>query len=330
MTTITGELAMVHEMVASYSDNPSAFLALNSGNSYFSIPGTPGVIAYRKSGRYLVQFGGVFAAPALAPRLLEEFVRFADEQQARIVSVQLQQADTELYCQHGFTVNQAGASYAMDLTKFSLEGSRFMRLRNKIARAFRGGLTVIEASNDQWSDAADVIDRAWLRGKGEDTKPMEFLVGQRGGSAQRHRRLFIGLKNGEPAGYISYSPVYGSRAGWLHDLSRRLPDELPGITEAINFVAIEAFRNAGTGWLHFGFTPFTGLDSALEVAGYSPGFNWFVSQLAVYGEAVYPSKTQLAYKQKWAPQAVLPEYIAFLGRAQLGAFIHVFKAANAI
>jgi lysylphosphatidylglycerol synthetase-like protein (DUF2156 family) len=327
---MTGELATVHEMVARHGDNPSGFLALNSGNSYFSVPGVTGVIAYRKSGRYLVQFGGTFAPESSAPELLDGFVAFAQAQQCRIVSIQLQGADADLYRQRGFTVNQVGASYAVDLTRFSLEGTRFMRLRNKIARAFRGGLTVVEGSNDEWSADADSVDEIWLRSKGEDARPLEFLVGQRGGLAQQHRRLFIGLMDSKPVGYISYSPVYGSRPGWLHDLSRRIPGELPGILEAINFVAIEKFREAGENWLHFGFTPFTSLDDVVEVPGYSPGFNWFMHWLWTYGEAMYPAKTQLAYKQKWAPQAVMPEYIAFDGRAQLGGFIHVFKASNAI
>src|SRR5207248_3077260 len=158
------------------------------------------------------------------------------------VSVQLSRADAELYARGGFTVNQVGASYALDLAEFSLHGTRFMRLRNKIARAFRGGLTVLEADNAEWSEAVDAVDADWLRGKGEHPKPLEFLVGQRGGPLQRHRRLFLGLRDGRPVGYISYSPVYGSRPGWLHDLSRRLPGELPGILEAINATAIQTFQ----------------------------------------------------------------------------------------
>jgi len=329
-TTMSSELAAVHAMVANHGDNPSGFLALNDGNSYFSMPDVPGVIAYRRSGRYLVQFGGPFAPAESAARLLAGFVGHAARQECRIVSVQVQSAETELYRRQGFTVNQVGASYAVDLTRFTLGGSKFMRLRNKIARAFRGGLTVVEATGGEWADGVAAVDDAWLRSKGEHARPMEFLVGQRGGPAQPHRRLFVGLRDGRPVGYISYSPAYGSRPGWLHDLSRRLPDELPGILEAINFVAIEEFHSTGTDWLHFGFTPFTGLDNSLEAPGHSPGFNWFMHWLWTYGEAVYPAKTQLAYKQKWAPHAVLPEYAAFQGRAQLGGFIHVFKASNAI
>ncbi|GAA4677626.1 phosphatidylglycerol lysyltransferase domain-containing protein [Streptomyces youssoufiensis] len=63
--------------------------------------------------------------------------------------------------------------------------------------------------------------------------------------AQAHRRPFTGLIGGRTAGYVSYTPAYGSRAGWVHDLGRRQPDEVPGIMEAINKAAIESLRSEG-------------------------------------------------------------------------------------
>ncbi|HET8683392.1 MAG TPA: phosphatidylglycerol lysyltransferase domain-containing protein, partial [Micromonosporaceae bacterium] len=98
----------------------------------------------------------------------------------------------------------------------------------------------------------------------------------------------------------------------------------------INLAAIEAFRAEGCGWLHFGFTPFTGLGPGLEVPGASRPFGWLVSQLGRRGAAVYPAATQLAYKLKWGPQAVIPEYIAFSARASLTGFLQVFKVSNAL
>ena len=47
--------------------NPSSFLAVNEGNSYLHLPDTPGVIVYRPTGRYLVQFGGPFAPKETRP-----------------------------------------------------------------------------------------------------------------------------------------------------------------------------------------------------------------------------------------------------------------------
>jgi lysylphosphatidylglycerol synthetase-like protein (DUF2156 family) len=205
-----------------------------------------------------------------------------------------------------------------------------MRLRNKIARAHRAGLTVREVEWADWADAIEALDRIWLGSKGEHAKELEFLVGQHGGEMQRHRRLFVGLMDGELVGYISYSPVYGSRAGWMHDLSRRDPSVLPGTMEAINSTAITTFTGEGVAWLHFGFTPFTSLSDTLEVPGHSAGFQQLMVLLWEYGEAVYPAKTQLAYKQKWAQHLVLPEYVAFDGPSDIAAFAHIFRAAGAL
>jgi lysylphosphatidylglycerol synthetase-like protein (DUF2156 family) len=312
------------------ADNPSAYLALNEGNSYLQLPDAPGVIVYRAVGRYLVQFGGPFAPRGVKDRLLAAFVELAAEQGRQIVAVQLQGADAGPYLDQGFTVNQIGASYAVNLDTFRLKGTRFMQLRNKISRSMRSGLVVSEVPLEPWYDEIKKLDAAWLTTKGEDAKPLEFLVGQYGGRYQRLKRIFIGLREGRLAGYILYSPVYGSRPGWMHDLSRRQPDAPPGVMEAINKVAIDTFQQENVPWLHFGFTPFTALSTEIQFPGYSRAFHWFMGQLWEHGEAVYPARTQLAYKDKWAQDVILPEYVAFQREASIPALVHIFRACNAV
>ena len=312
------------------ADNPSAFLAVNQGNSYHTLRDTPGVIVYRTAGDYLVQFGGPFAPADAHGPLLASFVDLAARQGRQIVAVQLQAADAGPYLERGFTVNQIGASFAVDLTTFTLRGTRFMQLRNKISRSLRSGLAIREAPHEEWVDAIAELDQAWLGTKGEHARPLEYLVGQCGGPYQRLRRLFVAELDGRLMGYISYSPVYGSRVGWMHDLSRRQPDVPPGVMEAINKTAIDTFQAEGVRWLHFGFTPFTGLAADQQFPGYGRAFHWFMEQLFEHGAEVYPAQTQLAYKEKWAPSVVLPEYVAFQGRASIPAFVHIFRACNAL
>jgi lysylphosphatidylglycerol synthetase-like protein (DUF2156 family) len=302
---------------------------VNQGNNYFTVPDRPGVIAYRRSGRYLVQFGGPFAPADQAEQLLGGFGRFAAAQRRRVVSVQVQEGDLPHYLAQGFTVNQVGSSWAVELTGYTLRGSKFMQLRNKISRARRAGLVVSELPYSEVAESMAALDQTWLQAKGKHAKPLEFLVGEYGGPMQQHRRLFAGHIDGRLAGYISYSPVPGRRPGWLHDLSRRIPDGPPGVMEAINKAAIDAFQAEGVPWLHFGFTPFTGLDPALDPDRSSGWFRWLTRQLAARGEAVYPARTQLAYKHKWAPVAI-PEYIAFSHGASVNGFLHVFRVANAL
>jgi lysylphosphatidylglycerol synthetase-like protein (DUF2156 family) len=311
------------------ADNPSSFLAVNEGNSYLHLPDAPGVIVYRPTGRYLVQFGGPFAPKEARSRLLRAFADLAAEQDREIVAIQLQGADAPEYLDEGFTVNQIGASYALRLDTFSLYGTAFMQLRNKIARALRSGLAISEVPLGPWQDAMKELDAGWLGAKGSP-RPLEFLVGQCGGRYQHLRRLFVGTNGGRLIGYISYSPVYGSRPGWMHDLSRRAPDAPPGVMEAINKAAIETFQAEGVPWLHFGYTPFSALSVAAGLPGYSRAFHWFMAELWANGGDIYPAQTQYAYKEKWKQDVILPEYIAFQHGASIPALVHVFRACNAV
>jgi lysylphosphatidylglycerol synthetase-like protein (DUF2156 family) len=324
------------DLVSAHADNPSAFLALNSGNEFFVDDRHDGVCAFRPAGRHLLQLGGPFAAPGDRAGLLDAFLDRAAGGRRRVIAVQLQAEDARLYADHGFTVNQMGASYAVDLARFTLRGSPFVRLRNKISRARRAGVEVTEVGPGEASgDSAvgrelDLIDSEWLRKKGKGAKELKFLVGERGGPEQKHQRVFTGTVDGRIVGYISYSPAFGSRPGWLHDLSRRRVDAPPGTMELLNSTAIERFTEEGGKWLHFGFTPFVGLDPALEVSGASGMVARVVRFLGERGERVYPAAAQLEYKEKWAPHVVLPEYIAFQGGVRPGALWRLGRETNAL
>ncbi|WP_078868607.1 bifunctional lysylphosphatidylglycerol flippase/synthetase MprF [Streptomyces sp. NRRL B-1347] len=315
--------------VQKYAENPSAFLALNADNQWFIGDGGE-LVAYREAGRFFVQFGGVFGPRDRQAVVLRDFKRHARDRKRRVVAIQLQRADAELYAAEGFTLNQVGSSYAVHLPHFTLRGSRFMKLRNKISRARRGGFEVAEVSFDEHRDSVRAIDAAWLRGKGRHVKEIEFLIGETGGPVQQYRRLFLGTLAGRAVAYVSYAPAYGSRSGWLHDLSRRLPDAPPGVMEAINATALETFSREQAEWLHFGFTPFTGLEAALELTPSSALTGRFLRLLADKGGAVYPAASQLAYKKKWGPQLVLPEYLAFEGGASLGAVWHILRVTKSV
>ncbi|MFF0816697.1 bifunctional lysylphosphatidylglycerol flippase/synthetase MprF [Rhodococcus sp. NPDC003318] len=299
--------------ISRHADNPSAFLALNQGNELFTAPHLDGFIAYREVGRCWIQFGGPFAAADDRAALLQAFLDAAGRRRRRVLALQLQHDDATLYAERGMRVNQIGASYAVELSGMTLRGKRFVRLRNKISRATRAGLEIAEVDAAEHADRIEQIDRVWLRQKGRHVRELQFLVGEIGGPAQEHRRLFLGTVDGVPVGYVSYAPVHGSRPGWLHDLSRRVPDAPPGVMEAINFSACQRFREGGAEWLHFGFTPFTSLDPVHEMTTASAPITRIVGLLGEHGSFVYPSATQLEYKLKWYPEATLPEYMAYDG-----------------
>ena len=129
----------------------------------------------------------------------------------------------------GFTVNQLGSKYAESLSSVSLGGSPEMQLRNKIQKARRLGLKVVEPGKDvpwdeSWYAKIAEISRLWLENKGK--KELDFLVRAVGERDDHDRRVLVVLDGSEnPIALISYVPVWGNeRPGYLHDLTRRVPD----------------------------------------------------------------------------------------------------------
>lgn len=197
--------ATVIDRIAAYADHPSAFIACNDDFEHYVADDLPGIVPYRRRGRTILVFGGAFAPAQHRSRLLSRFLRDVVGRKKAVVA-QLRPDDIELFAGHGFTVNQFGCSYSIDLSAFTSKGKPLAKVRQNISRAKREGTTVLEITDDRYADELDEIDRQWLRAKGWHVKKLDFMVGQRGGRGSDHRRLFIAQRDGRITGYVSYSP----------------------------------------------------------------------------------------------------------------------------
>ena len=319
-----------------HAHHPSAMLAMNRLTRHFEVPGLDGLIAYRPSGGWWFQIGGAFAAPEDQRALVGAFLERARRERRRVCGIQLRREDFEVYGEAGFRFNQLGMSYSLDLRRHTLKGTTFMKLRNKIKRAEREGVEVLELGVEAprsagiWSRLG-ALTGAWLGTKGRGAKLLEFMVGELGEPEVPWRRVFVGMQAGRIAGFISYVPAFGRAGGWMHDLSRRRPEAPPGVMEAINAAAMARFGSEGAAHLHFGLTPFLGVDEAHDKGpGRSEAVSWLVRQLALRGQAVYPARTQVAYKSKWRPGIVEPEFIAYRGRFKLSCLWRLLKVTRSI
>lgn len=305
-------------LLEAHSEHSSAFLALNSGNEHFISTGTAGMVTYRPHGsRYWVQFSEPVAPEHERATLQREFADIARARGKRVIAVQLTKQAVERSHTTG-VINQFGCSYSISLPDFTLRGKKFVKTRNMITRSRREGVTVSEVTVDHLLSDTDLarqlddVDATWLRSKGRHVKAMEFLVGQRGGPAQKHRRLFVARHHDRVVAYISYSPVFGSQPGWLYDLTRRHPDAPPGAIEHVFAEAAHVFADESAGWIHLGLTPFVGLepdhaftDRQSALLGRSLDF------VRNHGDRLYPARSQLSFKLKWHPHVISPEYVCF-------------------
>ncbi|MFF0435537.1 phosphatidylglycerol lysyltransferase domain-containing protein [Streptomyces sp. NPDC004327] len=320
-------------LLAAHADHPSGALALNTGTIRRPGRSVPGVVAYRRGRRHTVQFAGPFAAPADRDRLLEEFLRelaAGPGRPPRLTVAQLRADDVARYEARGFRVNQIGTSYSIDLERFTVRGKALAKVRQNVSRARREGVVVAEEDSLAPQPELDAIDAAWLRAKGRHVKELDFLIGERGGLAAPLRRTFVARVEGRAVGYVTYSPAWGGRPGYLYDLTRRSPAAPVGTVELVNLTALERFRAEGVGWLHLGLTPFAGLSAAHAPASASPLLDRALRLIAEHGKAVYPARTQEAFKLKWAPQVIEPEFAAFQGGATPGSVWNLMRITNSI
>lgn len=318
--------------MARFADHSSAFLTLNSGMRHYAGRSVEGLIAYREGGRHhAFELCGPFALPRDRRYLLREFRDSMHAQGRKLTALQLSRTEAELYAREGFTVNQMGSTYSLETADFNLRGTRFMRVRNKLSRARRQGVTVEEhPSRDRADPELDAVDRQWLAGQGRHAREFKLMVGERGGPGAPHRRIFVARHEGQIVAYATYSPVYGERPGWLYDLTRRLPSAPPGAVEAIFVSGLERLTSEGARWLHLGLTPFADLSDAHELDGAaSPWLSRVVRSIGPR-DWIYPTSTQLAFKTKWAPTLIEPEYIAFEGRPSLGAAWQLARASGVV
>ena len=310
-------------------NHPSGFFALSPRKDRFTVSDVPGFIAYKEHGKHLVLMGGVHAPKPRRAPLLDSFLAEAAKRKRRVIVLQLNEEQIALFASRGFTVNQFGSSFALRLSGFTFGGTKRMKLRHKIKRAQQAGLRVVEIGrelpdNESTYQQIYGISDNWLKEKGR--KELDFLIGEIGHSGQSQRRIFAVVDaQDRMLGFITYVPVWGEHAGMLHDLTRRLPDAPPGIMELCNAFAIRRFTEEGIAYLHFGFTPFIVDDR--RRSGENRVLATIVRLIGKYGSAIYPALDQVRYKQKWAPDIVEREYLAY-DRLSVRALVDVLRVTQ--
>ncbi|BAP54538.1 hypothetical protein THII_0241 [Thioploca ingrica] len=294
-----------------FIDHPSGFLALSPHNQRFTVTNLPGFIAYREQGQHWISFGGVHAPVDARTELLRQFLTQAQQQRRKVLAVQVRQNQVPLFQQFPATINQLGSNFSLSLKNYNLAGTRKMKLRHKIKQAQQAGLHVVEIGAELPKDEATFaqlfeISNHWLAAKRK--KELNFMIGEIGTPAETQRRIFVTLNaSNQPIGFITYVPAWGERPGYLHDLTRRLPNAPPGAMELCNIRALQRLQAEGVAWLHFGFTPF--IVEAPELPDANRIMARLVRWLRQYGRVIYPAASQAAYKLKWGIDSIEPEYI---------------------
>lgn len=322
---------IAHDVLLRFGDNPSSYLAMNTGTAQFAEHGGTGFVPHVLAGRHhaLALFGPIAANADGKRRLWEDFERWCAKNDRAIVVLQASQDFGRVLARRGYAVNQLGAAFSAQLEDFDLKGKKFKPIRNNIGNASRAGVTVRELDHDDYPsvrDALDDIDARWLRAKRRGTRPLRFMVGDRYQARQRARRIFLVEHDRRIIGYSTFVPS-PERAGngYLWDLTRRIPEAPRGTNELLIRTAAETLRDEGHDWLHMGLTPFVELRNEWEL---SPSAHWLrtvAGLVASHGAWLYPARNNLRFKLKWHPQRVVPEYMGFQNGASVTAVLATLR-----
>lgn len=239
------EKQRARDLVLRFGQNPIACLVLEDDKQLFFAQEVEGVVAYGMVGDAVIVSGDPVCRPEDFTQLLAEFKSFCQSMAVACMFLCTTDEFLDVYKQLGYGVTKCGEEAMFDLTEYSTAGGSAMKLRQKVHRAQKAGVTVAEYKPLQRRDreieaAMGHITNQWLASK--KSAMLGFTVGGNGLDDPGERRYFIARDDGGAiCGYNVLLPFLTSSGerGYLVDVTRRLPSAPTGVTELL---VVEGFR----------------------------------------------------------------------------------------
>ena len=323
------EIESIRSVLKMYSRHHLSGLLLSPDAALYSKKDV-GYVGYSIRKNVLIVIGGFMCDPDKKKFLASEFLKWCKQFDYKVFFVHMPKNDIAIINEFGFKTNQIGATYSLELDKFSFKGRKFSQLRNKLNRIKKQGV-VVKRIRTQHEFAAirndlDKINQEWLADK--KAKPLRILVTDfdRISVLDGDVAFYAAFHESRLVSYVIYTKTYGEHAGWFHNLSRRSVSCIDGTMQLINEKFIED-HVSDTNFLHFGFTPLVEVGN--EAGNYSKIVSTIVKFLSDKGGIVYPARAQRQYKMSWRPTVIDAEYVGFKGNTLIS-FLYFLRAINSI
>jgi phosphatidylglycerol lysyltransferase len=271
-----------------------------------------GFVMYGVQGRTWVALGDPVGPPECWSGLIRAFLERCDDYGGMPVFYEVSKAHLHRYADFGLTFVKLGEEARIDLTQFSLEGSRASRHRQAVRYIEKAGATfrVVEPADvPAIIDRLRVVSDAWLR---------EKSVGEKGfslGSFQPDylARFPVGVveKDGEIYAFanIWLSPCHAELAIDLMRFREGAPRE---VMEGVLVSVMSWGKAQGYRWFSLGMAPLSGF----ERSPMAPLWNRIGSFLFEHGGSFYNFQGLRAYKDKFHPHWE-PRYLVYPGGFRL-------------
>jgi phosphatidylglycerol lysyltransferase len=271
-----------------------------------------GFVMYGVQGRTWAALGDPVGPPERVGALVRLFLERCDDFGGVPVFYEVSTAHLHCYVDVGLTFVKLGEEARVDLTTFTLEGSRGKKFRQAVHRLEReqatfrvvpceqvpGLMDRLHAISDDWLTHLAAAEKGFSLGFFEPDYIRRFPVAviQQGGEVVAFANMWQG------ADHVELSAD-------LMRYDRRAPKD---VMDAL-FVHLMLWgKEQGYRWFSLGMAPLSGL----ETSPVTPFWTRFGSFLYEHGEAVYNFQGVRAFKEKFDP-VWQPRYLAYPGGLRL-------------
>jgi phosphatidylglycerol lysyltransferase len=287
----------VPDLVAA-SPRASDALALLGDKRFLIDPQGRGFVMYARSGGSLVSMGEPVGSDDVIADLAWAFRGLADRTGTRTVFYGVGPERLPLFLDMGLTALKLGEVARVDLSDFSLEGSKRQPLRYAARRLEKEGIGFEIISRDETSKIMEelrAVSDAWLEMKSGSEK--RFSLGSFENAYLSHFDIAVLRKEGV---IVAFANVW--RGADKHeiavDLMRYVPDASSVVMDGLFANLLMAAKNEGYHWFNLGAAPLSGLsDSHL-----ASRWNRIGSFIYRRGAEFYRFDGLRAFKDKFGPK----------------------------
>jgi phosphatidylglycerol lysyltransferase len=268
------------QLAASYGRTGVAPFIANPDVEVIDLVGGWGAAGFSPVRRWAVTAGDVVAPEGLTEQALSEYLDALRGRRLRPVFVAV--SDPAPLQRRGFHVSEIADEAVLDLTGFSLAGSKRANLRHSVTSARRAGLSIAPYSPRYDAQLAEV-SAEWLRTKrggelGFTLSRLDDVAGQLG---DHNTDLWVLLDGADRVqAWCTWRHYLGDR-GRVVDMMRRRTNAPNPAMDLLLAGTLEHYRDAGVELASLASVPRTHGSAA---------------------ERIYPTRSLRAYKQKFDPR----------------------------
>lgn len=311
-TLSTRSRASIAQFVTRFGTTSMAPLTTVAGNRVVELLDGRALVGLQVHGGVAVTVGPpICEEPEEEEEALAELLARCERHGWTPALVGLDQASAERARSAGLEVMTIGHEAIIDVSEFTLSGSRMANVRHSAGRARREGVEVIRYTPDtrspRFDRAIQAINEAWIESK--HGPEMGFTLGSLELDRIDTVEAFVAVAGGEPVALVTWLPYQDGDAAVL-DLMRRAPEAPPGTMELLIAESIRRFVEEGRAIASLSSVPL------VQLGDEGDGVERLLGWMYQHADALYQAKGLFSFKDKFNPRWE-PTFLGHVARTDL-------------